>query len=168
MPDWPALTTPSSLTFADLLRHHRTAAGLTQEELAARAGLSSDAISTLERGARRRPRKDTVVLLADALALPDEEWAAFAAAARRSSTAALAATPPTDAAVGLKGHAPALAAASSPDDTLPHGVVTFLFADVEDSTRLLHHLGDRYADVLAEVQALLGTVWVAHAGHELG
>ncbi|HEV2460208.1 MAG TPA: helix-turn-helix transcriptional regulator [Ktedonobacterales bacterium] len=50
MPDWPAMTAASSVTFADLLRHHRTAAGLTQEELAARAGLSSDAISTLERG----------------------------------------------------------------------------------------------------------------------
>jgi hypothetical protein len=46
MPDGPTLTAPSSVTFADLLRHHRTAAGLT-----------SDAISTLERGARRRPRK---------------------------------------------------------------------------------------------------------------
>ncbi|HET8905660.1 MAG TPA: helix-turn-helix domain-containing protein, partial [Ktedonobacterales bacterium] len=166
MPDWPALRVPSSVTFADLLRHHRTAAGLTQEELAARAQLSTDAISTLERGTRRRPRKDTVALLADALALPDEERAAFAAAARRSSAASLAATPPGEAVSALDGHAPALGAVS--DSTLPNGVVTFLFADIEDSTRLLHELGDRYADVLAEVQSLLGTIWVAHAGHELG
>jgi class 3 adenylate cyclase/ABC-type transport system substrate-binding protein len=170
MPDGPALRVPSSVTFADLLRHHRTAAGLTQEELAARAGLSSDAISTLERGARRRPRKDTVALLADALALPDEERAAFAAVARRSSAAALAATPPGAATLpGLddqNGHAPV--SAPAPDATLPHGVVTFLFADIEDSTRLLHELGDHYADVLAAVQALLRTVWAAHAGHELG
>ena len=75
------MSIPSSVTFADLLRHHRAAAGLTQEELAARAGLSVDAISTLERGARRRPRKETVALLAEALALPAEGRAAFAAAA---------------------------------------------------------------------------------------
>jgi ABC-type transport system substrate-binding protein/class 3 adenylate cyclase len=159
-----AAPSPSSITFADLLRHHRTAAGLTQEELAARAQLSRDAISTLERGTRRRPRKDTVALLAEALALPDEERTAFAAAARRSSAAALVATPPADATADLDGHAPALTA----DAALPHGVVTFLFADIEGSTRLLHQLGDRYADMLAEVQALLRTVWAAHAGHELG
>jgi predicted ATPase/transcriptional regulator with XRE-family HTH domain len=70
------------VTFADLLHHHRLAAGLTQEELAARAKLSVDAISTLERGARHRPRKDTVALLVEALGLSDEERAAFAAAAR--------------------------------------------------------------------------------------
>ena len=32
----------------------------------------------------------------------------------------------------------------------PGGTVTFLFTDVEGSTRLLHELGDRYAEVLAE------------------
>ena len=38
--------------FGDLLRRYRTAAGLTQEELAERAGLSTRGISDLERGAR--------------------------------------------------------------------------------------------------------------------
>ena len=77
-------------TFADLLRSHRVAAGLTQEELAAQAQLSVDAISTLERGTRRTPRKDTVILLADALNLSPDDRAAFAAAARRALTAPLA------------------------------------------------------------------------------
>ncbi|HEV2461683.1 MAG TPA: helix-turn-helix domain-containing protein, partial [Ktedonobacterales bacterium] len=168
-----AAPSPSSVTFADLLRHHRTAAGLTQEELAARAQLSRDAISTLERGTRRRPRKDTIALLAEALALPDEERAALVAASRRSSAAALAATPPAQAPADLDGHDAALgfagAAPAAADVTLPHGVVTFLFAEVADSTRLLHELGgDRYAGVLAEVQTLLGTLWAANAGHELG
>lgn len=157
----------SSLTFADLLRHQRMAAGLTQEELAARASLSVDAISTLERGTRRRPRKDTVALLADALALPDEERVAFAAAARRTSAASLVATPPADVTPALDGHNSALAPTS--DASLPHGSVSFLFADIESSTRLLQQLGgERYASMLAEVQALLRTVWAAHAGHELG
>jgi ABC-type transport system substrate-binding protein len=42
--------------FADLLRRHRIAAGLSQETLAERAGLSGDAIGTPERGVRLAPR----------------------------------------------------------------------------------------------------------------
>lgn len=165
----PSSSPSSLLTFADLLRHYRSAAGLTQEELAERAGLSVDAISTLERGTRRRPRKDTVALLADALALPDDERTAFAAAARRTSAAALVATPSSEATSGLDGHVPATDPASASDAALPRGVVTFLFADLEGSAGLLHQLGsERYAEVLAEVQALLRTAWAAHAGHELG
>ncbi len=40
---------------------------------------------------------------------------------------------------------------------LPTGTVTFLFTDIEGSTRLLQHLGDRYADVLATHHRLLRT-----------
>jgi tetratricopeptide (TPR) repeat protein/transcriptional regulator with XRE-family HTH domain len=57
--------------------------GLTQEELAERAGLSTRAISALEQGANQAPRTDTLALLADALALDVEERAAFETAARR-------------------------------------------------------------------------------------
>jgi predicted ATPase/transcriptional regulator with XRE-family HTH domain len=78
------MSTVRTTTFADLLRRHRRAAGLTQEELAAAAGLSVRAVSDLERGLRRSPHKDTVQLLADALALADPERAAFMAAARRA------------------------------------------------------------------------------------
>jgi predicted ATPase/transcriptional regulator with XRE-family HTH domain len=72
----------ATTSFGDLLRHHRLAAGLTQGELAERAGLSVRGINDLERGVRLHPRKDTVALLADALALTGEDRAAFAAAAR--------------------------------------------------------------------------------------
>ncbi len=42
---------------------------------------------------------------------------------------------------------------SAPD--LPTGTVTLLFTDIEGSTRLLQHLGDRYASVLAECRQVL-------------
>jgi predicted ATPase/transcriptional regulator with XRE-family HTH domain len=58
-----------SSAFGDVLRRCRLAAGLTQEELAERAGLSVRGISDLERGVKQRPRRDTVSLLADALGL---------------------------------------------------------------------------------------------------
>lgn len=38
---------------------------------------------------------------------------------------------------------------------LPTGTVTLLFADVEGSTRLLHGLGERYADVHARIRELV-------------
>ena len=68
--------------FADALRRLRAEARLTQEELAIAAGLSSRAISDLERGMVRSPHKDTVRLLADALRLAGQPWAEFEAAAR--------------------------------------------------------------------------------------
>jgi predicted ATPase/DNA-binding XRE family transcriptional regulator len=69
--------------FGDLLRRHRRAAQLTQEDLAGRSGLSVEAISALERGWRRAPRRDTVALLAGALDLSPEDRRDLAAAARR-------------------------------------------------------------------------------------
>jgi len=69
-------TRPGS-TFGDRLRHDRLAAGLTQEELAERSGLSVRAISNLERGRVRRPRRDTAQRLASALPAsgPDQRQA---------------------------------------------------------------------------------------------
>jgi predicted ATPase/transcriptional regulator with XRE-family HTH domain len=58
-------------TFGDVLRQLRLEAGLTQEELAERAGLSARGLSDLERGLRRTPRLGTVRLVADALHLDD-------------------------------------------------------------------------------------------------
>jgi predicted ATPase len=46
--------------------------------------------------------------------------------------------------------------------------VTFLFTDVEGSTRLLHELGpERYADALAEHRRVLREAFSAHAGVEV-
>jgi transcriptional regulator with XRE-family HTH domain len=70
-------------SFADLLRRARRDAGLTQEELAERAGLSARAITAIERGISRAPHKTTVELLCGALELPREEYATFLSAARR-------------------------------------------------------------------------------------
>src|SRR5690242_12927879 len=69
-------------TFGTLLKRYRMAAGLTQEALAAQAGLSARGISDLERGRRASPYYHTVHLLADALALPAEGRALLLAAAR--------------------------------------------------------------------------------------
>jgi transcriptional regulator with XRE-family HTH domain len=77
------MATISSQSFGDLLRRHRLAAGLTQEELAALAGLSVRGLSDLERGTRRAPRRETVQLLSEALQLSEAERTRLEAAARR-------------------------------------------------------------------------------------
>ena len=74
--------------FGEMLRRYRAAASLSQEELAERAGLSVRAISDLERGVKRSPRKDTVELLANALALSPQKRALFTATARPGLTLA--------------------------------------------------------------------------------
>lgn len=63
------MATAQQASFSDLLRYYRLTAGLSQEALAERAGLSTRGISDLERGARHLPRPETVQLLAAALGL---------------------------------------------------------------------------------------------------
>jgi transcriptional regulator with XRE-family HTH domain len=67
--------------FGTLLRTYRIAGQLSQETLAERSRMSVDAISALERGTRRAPRRDTVALLLEALHLSDTERIALETAA---------------------------------------------------------------------------------------
>ena len=71
-----------ALSFAGLLRRLRAEAKLTQEELAAAAGVSPRSVSNLERGINRTAHKDTAVLLAGALGLTGPTGELFVAAAR--------------------------------------------------------------------------------------
>jgi predicted ATPase/class 3 adenylate cyclase len=50
---------------------------------------------------------------------------------------------------------------------LPGGVVTFLFSDIEGSTRLVKTLRERYPQVLAEHRRLVRAAVAAHGGHEV-
>jgi transcriptional regulator with XRE-family HTH domain len=76
------------LSFAGLLRQLRAEARLPQEELAEAASLSPQAVGALERGIHRTAHKDTAVLLADALGLPEQARILFVAAARGKAPAA--------------------------------------------------------------------------------
>src|SRR5947209_1808585 len=73
--------TDEPLTFGALLSRYRTAALLTQEQLAERAGLSTRGVSDLERGIKGRPRAHTVRQLSDALRLSLDDRATFEQAA---------------------------------------------------------------------------------------
>src|SRR5439155_22208769 len=51
--------------------------------------------------------------------------------------------------------------------SLPSGTVTFLFSDIEGSTRLLRRHGDDYAGLLAEHRRLLRSAFAEHGGVEV-
>ena len=106
------------------MRDLRQEVGITQEELANRAGLSPNAVSTLERGQRRRPYPHTVRALADALGLDENERAAL-----------LAAVPRRAAVIPGAEVAPVSSAAS----TLPHPATPLVGRerDLEEMRRLL-------------------------------
>ena len=69
------------------LRKQRVAAGLTQEDLAERSGVSVRAIADLERGRTRRPYPSSVRALARALGLPEAAGAELVARYRAGSDA---------------------------------------------------------------------------------
>jgi predicted ATPase/DNA-binding XRE family transcriptional regulator len=96
--------------FGEQLRRLREAAGLTQEELASRAGLTAKAVSALERGERKRPYPHTVRSLAEALDLSEEARLDLQSAIPRRS----AETPVSSAVVPAAVPEPALPAPHTP------------------------------------------------------
>jgi tetratricopeptide (TPR) repeat protein/transcriptional regulator with XRE-family HTH domain len=90
--------TQSNDGFSKLLVSYRIRAGLTQEDLAARSGLSVRALSDMERGRTARPYKASVERLADALELSGSVRLDFIGAARSQPAILPAATGPPSAA----------------------------------------------------------------------
>ncbi|MFJ2766633.1 helix-turn-helix domain-containing protein [Streptomyces sp. NPDC087300] len=68
--------------FGSILQFYRTWRGLTQQQLADLSVLSVRALRDLEHGRAKRPRRETVRLLADALRLDTERREVFEQAAR--------------------------------------------------------------------------------------
>jgi transcriptional regulator with XRE-family HTH domain len=77
-----ASSAADQVPLAALVREYRDLRGLTQEQLAGRAGLSERTVRNLERGRIRRPYPDTVRRLAEALELTGRHRDQLEAAAR--------------------------------------------------------------------------------------
>jgi class 3 adenylate cyclase/tetratricopeptide (TPR) repeat protein len=117
-------------TFGVLLRRHRAAARLTQEELAERAGMSARAITDLERGVRRFPYPDTVDRLARALALTVEQRESLLRARRPPDARA-------DHAPGSRDRASTQPAPPREDERKPVTVLVAGLVRASSSTRAL-------------------------------
>src|SRR5215469_16612187 len=79
---------PGQARPGEWLRQQRVAAGLTQEDLAERSGVSVRAIADLERGRTRKPYPSSVRALARALGLPEEAGSDLVARYRAERCAA--------------------------------------------------------------------------------
>jgi hypothetical protein len=91
-------------TFGECLRVYRAAAGLSQEELAERSGVSVRAIGDIERGRTRWPHRDSVRCLADALGLAGQEREGFLSLARRPVAGSAVVEPVTVPSRGLDAY----------------------------------------------------------------
>ena len=60
-----------------------------------------------------------------------------------------------------------ISAQLEPQRRLPQGHLTFLLADIEGSTELLHRLGDRYAALLSDVRRRVGGAVRKAGGHQV-
>jgi class 3 adenylate cyclase len=52
-------------------------------------------------------------------------------------------------------------------EMLPSGIVTLLFTDIEESTRLLQELNDRYVGALSEHRRVVREAFTDHGGVEV-
>ncbi|HEU5097884.1 MAG TPA: tetratricopeptide repeat protein [Roseiflexaceae bacterium] len=151
----------ASTSFGAWLRRRRRALDITQAELAQRAGCAPVTIKSIEADARR-PSKQLAERLAKVLELAPEERALFLKVARAELSADRLALPkPAARAVGRK-------APQSPPPAeqaaLPTGTVTFLFTDLEGSTRLWEQHPQAMRVALARHDTLLGEAVAANRG----
>lgn len=79
----------------------------------------------------------------------------------------MAASSPSDQPTDTPATTLLIPATGAPGRALPSGTVTFLFTDIEGSTRLLQRLGDDYAAILTTHQRLLRQAIEAHGGVEV-
>src|SRR5439155_26964274 len=93
---------------------------------------------------------------------------AYRTAAERLRLELSSFAPPSAAVALLEGCVQAKRVAfSSMSRPLPSGTVTFVFTDIEGSTRLLQELGEAYAAVSRDHRQLVRAAFLAHDGTEI-
>lgn len=159
--------------FDAVLRSYRLRAKLTQDELAARAGVGVRTVRDLERGRASRPQRTTVELLAAALGLSGADRLAFLAAARGQQAGASALSryvrlPPAADLIGRDGDVAELVARLSPaGEEGPRGVTLVGLAGVGKTSLALavaHRVAPAYPGGVAGIVVTDGST----AGEVLG
>jgi tetratricopeptide (TPR) repeat protein/transcriptional regulator with XRE-family HTH domain len=150
------------LGFAALLRQLRGEARLTQEELAEASGLSPRSISDLERGINRTARKESAVLLAEALGLDGRVRELFVAAARGRA--------PAGEVLAARDGAPVPASAVAATRTLPRDIGSFTGREPELARLLAGVAADAGLGGIHAIDGMAGigkTTLAVHAAHRL-
>ncbi len=144
-------------SFGEWVRRRRKALDLTQQVLAQQVSCTPSMIRKIEAD-ERRPSRQIAALLAEALAVPEHERDQFLRTAR-AELAPDQLSPSIDA-VPLTPPIPSVALTS-----LPSGTVTFLFTDIEGSTRRWEEQPDAMRIALARHDAILRAVIERHNGY---
>ncbi len=147
-------------SFGYWLRRRRRALDLTQGDLARRVGCATETIRKIETD-MRRPSRQMAERMAVCLAIPPAERAVFLQVARAELAAdQLAVTVlPIDTTAGGPD-----ASLPLPATPLPRGTVTFLFTDIEGSTRLWERHPQAMPAALARHDTILHERITTHAG----
>lgn len=162
----------TSASFRDLLRDYRLAAGLTQETLAERAGISERNIRALEHGGSI-PQRETAARLATALGLGGPQLAGFLAAAtprprhrsspQRSTSQTVLPAPATDL-VGREGALVVVLALLRRGDT---SVLTLTGPGGVGKTRLALEAARQIAETFADGVVFVGLAALDNPAHVL-
>src|SRR5262245_25924815 len=149
-------------SFGAWVRRRRRALDLTRDELAAQIGCAVVTIRHIETD-ERRPSKQLAARLADGLQLSPEERSAFLRAARGQLATDRLAAPGAGVERSI-ARGRAAAERDTPALALPSGTVTFLFTDIEGSTRLWSQNPQTMGAAIARHEALLRAVITASGG----
>jgi tetratricopeptide (TPR) repeat protein/DNA-binding XRE family transcriptional regulator len=157
--------TETLVSFGAWVRLRRQALVLSREELASRVGVAEVTIRKIEAD-ERRPSPQVAALLAVQLELAPHERELFVRVARGTLAVEKLSNP-------IPGHSPATRFSPSPivastepaSSILPSGTVTFLFTDIEGSTRLWEQQPAAMRQVLTRHDAILRETIEAHGGH---
>src|SRR5262245_9472640 len=149
-------------SFGAWVRQRRRALDLTRDELAAQIGCAVTTLRHIEAD-ERRPSKQLAARLADCLHVSAEERPAFVQAARGLVTTDRLAAPGAGVEHSIAG-APAPAERDTVQRPLPSGTVTFLFADIDGSTRLWSHNPQTMGATIARHEAILRQAITASGG----
>jgi transcriptional regulator with XRE-family HTH domain len=134
-------------SFGYWIRRQRKALDLTQQALAERVGCSLAAIKKIEQD-ERRPSRQVAGLLADVLGVPASQREVFLEVAR-----------------GIRPVNQLVFTYQPATSTLPTGIVTFLFTDIEESTKLAQESAENWEILRARHHAILRETMEAHHGY---
>src|SRR5579862_1587056 len=168
------MSQPPPGPIGSMLRRLREERGHSREGLArlTRLGVRPSTIRDIESGKTQHPRMGSVIMLADALQLPDEERAAFMAAARDSDSSTAgnsSVTGNNSAAEGNSNHGGSTGIL--PPRMLPYDIETFTGRDAElsrlaDAARRAARTGKTVVCVIEGMGGLGKTALAVRAGHQ--
>jgi predicted ATPase/class 3 adenylate cyclase/tetratricopeptide (TPR) repeat protein len=147
-----------NFSFGYWLKRQRLARDLRQPELAAQLGIATVTLRKIEAD-ERRPSLQLVMRIAEVFALDEAECITLQRVARAELNSAALALPSR--ANLTSAVSPA---AAPPTADLPSGTVTFLFTDIEGSSRLWERDADAMHLALARHMALLERAIATHRG----